>query len=133
MRNFNTTISSNLFDNAPYTFVLTPKKLKTFLLQTIPLTPHPIPPPHPINPFIILPSTVSFVVFGSIIWKLPFVPKIDPYPLKFFYNMSQMMLCAYMTVEAGEIEAGGWGGGGWDVGEISWLNRVCQVTLTGPR
>ncbi|GMI35810.1 hypothetical protein TrCOL_g10780 [Triparma columacea] len=46
---------------------------------------------------------VSFVVFGSIIWKLPFVPKIDPYPLKFFYNMSQMMLCAYMTVEAGLV------------------------------
>ena len=35
--------------------------------------------------------------------QLPFVPKIDPYPLKFLYNMSQMMLCAYMTVEAGLV------------------------------
>mmetsp|Transcript_12240 Transcript_12240/g.25084 ORF Transcript_12240/g.25084 Transcript_12240/m.25084 type:complete len:291 (-) Transcript_12240:128-1000(-) len=46
---------------------------------------------------------VAFVVFGSLIFKLPFVPKIDPYPLKFLYNMSQMMLCAYMTVEAGLV------------------------------
>jgi hypothetical protein len=135
MRNFNTTISSDLFDNAPYTFVLTPKKLKN--LQTIPLTPHPIPPPHPINPIIILPSTVSFVVFGSIIWKLPFVPKIDPYPLKFFYNMSQMMLCAYMTVEAGEIEAGvGWGGMGcWrdKLAEPSLPSHLDRATLVKPR
>ncbi|GMH50062.1 hypothetical protein TrLO_g5080 [Triparma laevis f. longispina] len=43
---------------------------------------------------------VLFVVFGSMIFKLPFVPKIDPYPLKFLYNMSQMMMCAYMTLEA---------------------------------
>jgi len=29
------------------------------------------------------------------------VPAMDPYPIKFFYNVSQIMLCAYMTVEAG--------------------------------
>ena len=27
-------------------------------------------------------------------------PAIDPYPLKFIYNVSQIMLCAYMTIEA---------------------------------
>jgi hypothetical protein len=29
------------------------------------------------------------------------VPAMDPYPIKFFYNVSQIMLCAYMTIEAG--------------------------------
>lgn len=29
------------------------------------------------------------------------VPAMDPYPLKFVYNVSQIMLCAYMTIEAG--------------------------------
>jgi hypothetical protein len=57
-------------------------------------SPGPAPFPSP---------SVSFVVFGSLLFKLPFVPKIDPYPLKFFYNMSQMMLCAYMTLEAGLV------------------------------
>jgi elongation of very long chain fatty acids protein 4 len=28
------------------------------------------------------------------------VPEVDPYPLKFIYNVSQIMLCAYMTLEA---------------------------------
>jgi len=28
------------------------------------------------------------------------VPAIDPYPIKFIYNVSQIMLCAYMTIEA---------------------------------
>ena len=27
------------------------------------------------------------------------LPAIDPYPIKFVYNVSQIMLCAYMTVE----------------------------------
>ena len=31
------------------------------------------------------------------------VPAMDPYPIKFFYNVSQIMLCAYMTIEAGMI------------------------------
>ena len=28
------------------------------------------------------------------------MPAMDPYPIKFFYNVSQIMLCAYMTIEA---------------------------------
>lgn len=43
------------------------------------------------------------VLAGSLLWRLPFVPRVDPYPLKFAYNLSQMMLCAYMTIEAGRI------------------------------
>jgi elongation of very long chain fatty acids protein 4 len=31
------------------------------------------------------------------------VPAMDPYPIKFFYNVSQIFLCAYMTIEAGMI------------------------------
>jgi hypothetical protein len=38
-------------------------------------------------------------VFGSGIMRLG-VPAIDPYPIKFVYNVSQIMLCAYMTIEA---------------------------------
>lgn len=41
-----------------------------------------------------------FVLFGSMIMKAG-VPAIDPYPIKFIYNVSQIMLCAYMTIEAG--------------------------------
>jgi len=40
-----------------------------------------------------------FVVFGSAIMKMG-VPAMDPYPIKFIYNVSQIFLCAYMTVEA---------------------------------
>lgn len=43
---------------------------------------------------------LAFVVIGSAIMKMG-VPAMDPYPIKFFYNVSQIMLCAYMTVEAG--------------------------------
>jgi len=39
-----------------------------------------------------------FVVVGSQVMKT--LPAIDPYPIKFFYNVSQIMLCAYMTIEA---------------------------------
>lgn len=28
------------------------------------------------------------------------VPAMDPYPIKFIYNVSQIMLCSYMTIEA---------------------------------
>ena len=42
---------------------------------------------------------VAFVIFGSMI--MPFLPAIDPYPIKFMYNVSQIFLCAYMTIEAG--------------------------------
>lgn len=31
------------------------------------------------------------------------VAPIDPYPLKFFYNVSQIFMCAYMTIEAGML------------------------------
>ena len=31
------------------------------------------------------------------------VPAIDPYPVKFLYNVSQIFLCAYMTIEAGLV------------------------------
>ena len=39
-----------------------------------------------------------FVVIGSQI--MAFLPAMDPYPIKFIYNVSQIMLCAYMTIEA---------------------------------
>jgi hypothetical protein len=42
---------------------------------------------------------VAFVVIGSAVMKAG-VPAMDPYPLKFVYNVSQIMLCAYMTIEA---------------------------------
>lgn len=40
-----------------------------------------------------------FVAVGSTVMKAG-VPAIDPYPIKFIYNVSQIFLCAYMTVEA---------------------------------
>eukprot|EP00521_Asterionellopsis_glacialis_P000388 CAMPEP_0195246082 /NCGR_PEP_ID=MMETSP0706-20130129/200_1 /TAXON_ID=33640 /ORGANISM="Asterionellopsis glacialis, Strain CCMP134" /LENGTH=273 /DNA_ID=CAMNT_0040297409 /DNA_START=51 /DNA_END=873 /DNA_ORIENTATION=- len=42
---------------------------------------------------------LAFVLIGSTIMKAG-VPAMDPYPLKFIYNVSQIMLCAYMTIEA---------------------------------
>eukprot|EP00804_Cyclotella_cryptica_P029024 CCRYP_005210-RA/>CCRYP_005210-RA protein AED:0.23 eAED:0.23 QI:183/1/1/1/1/1/2/1365/170 len=42
---------------------------------------------------------VAFVLLGSTIMK--FLPAMDPYPIKFLYNVSQIFLCAYMTIEAG--------------------------------
>lgn len=45
---------------------------------------------------------LAFVIIGSSIMKAG-VPAMDPYPIKFFYNVSQIMLCAYMTIEAGMI------------------------------
>ena len=41
-----------------------------------------------------------FVVIGSKIMKNDSIAPIDPYPIKFLYNVSQIMLCAYMTIEA---------------------------------
>ncbi|CAB9500829.1 of very long chain fatty acids protein [Seminavis robusta] len=43
-----------------------------------------------------------FVFVGSAVMKSGVAP-IDPYPIKFFYNVSQIMLCAYMTIEAGLV------------------------------
>ena len=42
---------------------------------------------------------VAFVLIGSKVMEA--LPAIDPYPIKFMYNVSQIFLCAYMTVEAG--------------------------------
>jgi elongation of very long chain fatty acids protein 4 len=42
---------------------------------------------------------LAFVIVGSAVMKAG-VPAIDPYPIKFIYNVSQIMLCAYMTLEA---------------------------------
>jgi hypothetical protein len=42
---------------------------------------------------------VAFVLIGS--KAMLFLPAMDPYPIKFIYNVSQIFLCAYMTVEAG--------------------------------
>mmetsp|Transcript_12556 Transcript_12556/g.19124 ORF Transcript_12556/g.19124 Transcript_12556/m.19124 type:complete len:278 (+) Transcript_12556:69-902(+) len=43
---------------------------------------------------------LAFVLIGSTLMKGLNLPAIDPYPLKFVYNVSQIMLCAYMTIEA---------------------------------
>merc|ERR1712232_1332240 len=45
-------------------------------------------------------SYLAFVIIGSTFMKLFNIPAIDPYPIKFIYNVSQIMLCAYMTIEA---------------------------------
>mmetsp|Transcript_13070 Transcript_13070/g.19574 ORF Transcript_13070/g.19574 Transcript_13070/m.19574 type:complete len:274 (-) Transcript_13070:114-935(-) len=45
---------------------------------------------------------VTFVAVGSKVMKSG-VPAMDPYPIKFIYNVSQIFLCAYMTIEAGMI------------------------------
>jgi len=44
---------------------------------------------------------LTFVLVGSQVFKSKAVAPIDPYMIKFVYNMSQMMMCAYMTIEAG--------------------------------
>ena len=41
---------------------------------------------------------LAFVGIGSQVMKS--MPAIDPYPIKFIYNVSQIMLCSYMTIEA---------------------------------
>jgi elongation of very long chain fatty acids protein 4 len=47
----------------------------------------------------------AFVVFGRIIMTI--LPPLDKYtyPLRFVYNVAQVMLCSYMTVEAGMVAA----------------------------
>jgi elongation of very long chain fatty acids protein 4 len=42
---------------------------------------------------------LAFVLIGSVVMKAG-VPAIDPYPVKFVYNVVQIFCCAYMTVEA---------------------------------
>jgi len=41
---------------------------------------------------------LAFVAVGSTLMKAG-LPAMDPYPLKFIYNVSQIMLCSYMTIE----------------------------------
>jgi len=41
---------------------------------------------------------VFFAVVGPIIMSA--LPSMDPYPIKFIYNVTQIFLCAYMTIEA---------------------------------
>jgi len=41
---------------------------------------------------------LAFVFVGSFVMK--FLSPMDPYPIKFVYNVSQIFMCAYMTVEA---------------------------------
>jgi len=48
--------------------------------------------------FHIVVAYLLFVVIGSKVMNG--LPALDPYPIKFFYNVSQIMLCAYMTIEA---------------------------------
>jgi len=43
---------------------------------------------------------LTFVLVGSAVMKGGDVPAMNPYPIKFVYNVSQIMLCAYMTIEA---------------------------------
>lgn len=43
---------------------------------------------------------LAVVFIGTKIMKLPGIPAFDPYPIKFAYNVSQIFLCAYMTVES---------------------------------
>ena len=42
---------------------------------------------------------VGLTIIASAVMKAG-VPAIDPYPLKFMYNVSQIFLCSYMSVEA---------------------------------
>mmetsp|Transcript_4318 Transcript_4318/g.6209 ORF Transcript_4318/g.6209 Transcript_4318/m.6209 type:complete len:278 (+) Transcript_4318:79-912(+) len=49
--------------------------------------------------FTIATAYLAFVFIGSAVMKAG-VPALDPYPIKFLYNVSQIMLCAYMTIEA---------------------------------
>lgn len=44
---------------------------------------------------------LAFVGIGSVV--MPSLPAMDPYPIKFIYNVSQIFLCAYMTIEAGML------------------------------
>jgi hypothetical protein len=52
-----------------------------------------------VTAFNVAAAYLIFVFVGSAIMKLG-VPAVDPYPLKFVYNVSQIMLCSYMTIEA---------------------------------
>jgi len=50
--------------------------------------------------FTIAAAYLGFVAIGSAVMSRGNVPAINPYPIKFLYNVSQIMLCSYMTLEA---------------------------------
>mmetsp|Transcript_49546 Transcript_49546/g.73824 ORF Transcript_49546/g.73824 Transcript_49546/m.73824 type:complete len:277 (-) Transcript_49546:281-1111(-) len=86
--------------------------------------------------FTIAAAYVAFVVLGSAIMKMDSVPAIDPYPLKFIYNVSQIMLCAYMTIEAfflayrngyGVLPCVGYEQNNPPVANLLWLFYVSKV------
>ena len=52
--------------------------------------------------FLIAICYLLFVFFGSLIMSQRSIPQVKGlYPFKFLYNMSQVMLCSYMCIEAG--------------------------------
>lgn len=61
------------------------------------------------RPFVDLTSALTvdvlyllMVFFGATVGKA-LLPKLVLYPLRFAYNLTQMMLCAYMSIEAGKL------------------------------
>lgn len=43
---------------------------------------------------------VAITIVSTIFMKVAPIPAIDPYPLKFFYNVSQIFICAYLSVSS---------------------------------
>lgn len=86
--------------------------------------------------FSIAVAYLAFVTIGSAVMKFGNVPAIDPYPLKFIYNVSQIMLCAYMTIEAfflayrngyGIMPCNGYSQSNPPVANLLWLFYVSKV------
>jgi elongation of very long chain fatty acids protein 4 len=50
--------------------------------------------------FTIAVGYVALTIIGATLMKVSNIPPINPYPIKFFYNVSQIFLCAYISVEA---------------------------------
>jgi elongation of very long chain fatty acids protein 4 len=85
--------------------------------------------------FTIAIAYVFFVFVGSLIMSMG-IPAIDPYPLMFVYNLSQIMLCAYMTIEAGLLAYRNdytfWPCNDWDfenppLANLQWLFYVSKI------
>lgn len=43
---------------------------------------------------------VAVTLVSTAVLKVTPIPAIDPYPLKFFYNVSQIFFCAYLSVKS---------------------------------
>lgn len=78
---------------------------------------------------------VAFVLIGSAIMKSGVAP-MDPYPIKFMYNVSQIFLCAYMTIEAfllayrsgyGVLPCNGYDAENPPLANLLWLFYVSKV------